>query len=750
MVACWEQCQPARKADPDDLARPDLALHIRAVFAAGQLTRVTGPAGLGQAQSAVLGLGDVPGWSVLSADGCWRTGGYLSGFHELITQAFAWAEGAEGAELDLVARHEQTLKRIWPTRPSTAYRVPKDLTNSSDREERTRFYHHEYQNKLLFGLSEFLLDVLLAADRSVALVIDDAGALAPSSRSLIDIFARQTRSAERLRFILLDEGGAVAAPGMSTVSPLPYPRADFERHLGLDGIPRAQRELIYTSSEGNLRVGRALAHCVEHGVGLAGHLNGTAIIDLYLAGLGSDERARLARGYIRSGLVGDAIARRNAETFDTAFMDAENGRQHAIAMETYRRGDGPLVLAHALAVASRSQRIEALVEPCEILMGIGLYDTWFSFFAAMFNDPALRAYGDGDEPVNGLFINAAFVLYAMGNAHAAAPLLDEFIERWPASRFIPTALYAQSMIHGRYQIPIDLDRAEACATRNLALIEERFRDHPKYKYIKVFAENAFAYIKARQGKFVEALDLCGRGVAEILAAYGETRFRLHRSILIYNTSQVFELVHDLDRAEAHLRDAIACDPYYAEYWNDLGNLLSRGAGREQEALAAYDRAITLSPPYHEAHLNRGILRVQVGDRAGALADFRRTLEIKPEEWRAFREIGTFKLLEGDVEGAGDAYARALAYEERDADLQANAGLACSELNDPDGALRHYRRAISLNPAHAAAHNNLAADFARRGFYDEALHHADLASRYGDEPDFMTNREVLAALCEARA
>jgi tetratricopeptide (TPR) repeat protein len=236
----------------------------------------------------------------------------------------------------------------------------------------------------------------------------------------------------------------------------------------------------------------------------------------------------------------------------------------------------------------------------------------------------------------------------------------------------------------------------------------------------------------------------------MLTAYGESRFRLHRSILIYNTSQVFELVNDLDRAEAHLRDAIACDPYYAEYWNDLGNLLSRIAGREEEALAAYEDAIALSPPYYEAHLNRGILRMETGDTWGALADFRRALEIKPEEWRAFKEIGNIKLVQGDAAGASQAYARALAYEERDADLHANAGLACSELDDADGALRHYRGAICLNPAHAAAHNNLAAEFARRGLYDEALRHAELAARYGKDPDFETNREALAALCEAQS
>jgi tetratricopeptide (TPR) repeat protein len=383
-------------------------------------------------------------------------------------------------------------------------------------------------------------------------------------------------------------------------------------------------------------------------------------------------------------------------------------------------------------------------------MGIGLYDTWFSFFAPMFTDHELRTHGDGSGPVNGLFINAAFVLYSMGNARVSVPFLEEFLAQFPRSRFVPTALYAQSMTYGRYQIPVDLERAETYARRNLGLIDEEFRDHDKYTYIKVFAENAYAYIKSRQGFLEEALDYCERGNAVIVATYGESGYRLHRSILIYNTSQIYEIVGDLTRAEARLREAITCDPYYAEYHNDLGNLLSRVKGRELEALEEYDRAIALSPPYYEAHLNRGILRSQLGQVAGALADFERTIEIKPEEWRALRELGNTKLQRGDAREALEAYVRALGYEHRDADLHANAGLAHSELGNAEAALLHYRTAIALNPAHAAAHNNLAAELLGRGLLDEALVHARIAAKHGDDPDFAANLAAIEGRRNARA
>ena len=707
------------------------------------MTIVTGAAGLGQASSTHLALGDLPDWELLFANGSWLTGGYLSGLHDLIAQALMLSEVTAPS---LIARHEQTLKRIWPTRPSAAYCVPKDLTNSSDRDERTRFYHHEYQNKLLVGLAEFLLDVLNVNGRSVVLAIDEACRLSPTSKSLIEIITRQKRSAKYLRFVLLDHDGTLFIPQAVTIPFSAYAKEDFDRHLDLARASRTQRELMYKLSRGNLRVGRALRHCLEHGMNTADHLSAESVVDFYLASLSASQRENLALEYVRNGLSGDFIAQRNAETIAAALLDAENAHQHAIALEMYRKGEGPLVLAHALALSNKSQRVEALVEPCEILMGIGLYDTWFSFFATMFADPDLRTYGDGDGPVNGLFINAAFVLYAIGNPRVSAPFLEEFLERFPRSRFIPTALYAQSMTYGRYQIPVDLDRAEAYATKNLALIDGFFRRHSKYRYIKVFAENAYAYIKARQGKFDEALELCERGNAEILIAYGESSYRLHRSILIYNTSQIYEIIGDYVHAEARLKEAIACDPYYAEYQNDLGNLLSKIEGREFEALEAYARAIALSPPYYEAHLNRGVLRAQIGDLTGALADFERTLEIKPAEWRALREIGNSRLKYGDAVGALEAYDRALSYEERDADLQANAGLACSELGNDERAIRHYHSAIALNAAHAVAHNNLAAELVKRRLYDEALKHVQLAAKHGQDPDFAANKAAIEALC----
>lgn len=744
-------------------ARPAYVPAIAAALRDHGIAVVAGAHGLGlraTARASVEAEREI--WQL---DGDGHAHGYLAGFEPLAMQLLDEAERDQPA---LVAAHEQSLKRLWPRRDSPAYALPRDLTSTSVRDERTRFYHHEYQNKLLVGLAEFMLAVLAVRQQPVLVVIDNAERLPPTSRSLLEVLRRLQERSDglpgrtcRLQCVLLERGDANRLDGRYagcnagrsagqhagcdthrstdhnagggtgsfadcnnggdtgraakhitdpvTIRIAPLTLAEFEAATDLAHLTPFQRETVYRQSGGNPATCRVLATCLGHDLGKAATLPVTTVIDLYLGTLDSERRQELARDSVASSCQGDLLSQRNAATLPAAELDELHHAAHLAAWQRYAAGEGPLVLVHALAIRDPLRRLQALVEPCDVLMGIGLYDTWFEFFAELFSSTELRRQGSGDDAINGLFINAAFVLYSMGYTAAALALLDDFLTTFPASRFVPTALYAQSMTYGRYQVPVNLPAAEDCAVRNLRLIEEKFADHPRHTYIKVFAENAYAYIKARQGKFDEALALCEHGIAEIVGAYGEDQFQLHRSILIYNTSQVYELVNDTERAERRLRTAIACDPFYAEYYNDLGNLLSRLTGREEEALAAYAKAITLSPPYYEAHLNRGMLRAELGDVDGAAADFERALVIKPAEWRALRELGNLRLVSGDAAGALTAYDEALYYDTTSADLHANVAVAASEVGNILSAIDHGNIAIALDPHHVNAIHNLRAD-----------------------------------------
>ncbi|MBY2937518.1 tetratricopeptide repeat protein [Rhizobium leguminosarum] len=700
------------------------------------IATLIGPSGLGQHET-VRAAFVASNRELIEVDGDWNVSGYLGGFEELVSNSITWAEAHAPY---VVTKHEQTLKRIFPTRSSSFFRTPKDLTNTADREERTRFYHFEYQNKLLVGLAEFIFDVLDLRGAPVALLIDNAGRLSPTSRNLVSVFARKDPLGVKLQFVLLDTDGSLFLPEARKVVVPIWDYEEFCAHLAFDGVAHDSRERIYRLSGGSLLTAQTLLTCVAAGIRPVGTMSLESVIDLYLSTLDSSTKLELALTFFNGASRTDKIAQRNALTFRSVDLDHALRKMHREAVERFRSGNGPLIAFFALSIGDRHQRLEALVDICEILMQIGLYDSWFVLFAEYFNDEELRLAGDGNGRVLGLFINAAFVLYAMGDAAAATPFLKQFIERYPESRFVPTALYAQSMIYGRYQVPVDLDRAEECAVRNLAIIDNNFTDNRKFRYIRVFAENAYAYIKARQGRFAEALEICERGNTEIVAEYGNASFVLHRSILIYNTSQIYEFVGDWQKAELQLKAAMALDPYYAEYHNDLANLLSRQPGRQHEALEAYERAIELSPPYYEAYLNRGMLRVELGMLDWAVEDFKRVLDIKPEEWRAFRELANVRSDADDFHGALLLYKQALAFEQNDADLHANLGLVLSHLGERELAIIHYRRAIALNASHAQAQNNLGIELVEAGELDGAREHIAAAFRTNADPEYGFNLE----------
>lgn len=720
-----------------DPARPHIGKQVIDAISQSQLVVIVGEKGLGQKSTIDVALETLTDWDPLAVNGDWLTKGYLAGFQDLVDLAFRWCDRNRP---EIISRHEQSIKRMFPLYESRHFQVPKDLTNTSSKDERTRFYHHEYQNKLLVGLFEFMLEYLGATANPRLLIIDNAAAMSPTALSLLHIFLRNPASSALIKFVLIDYNRQLFIPEAVTVEFPKYTFEEMDQFLNLKACyPTEKAHQIYLSSCGNAMMARAIVVCEQGGVPVVGYVDSKNIVDLYLATLDHAQRQILWSRFVAQDCESeDYIEIRNYQTFDSEFADKEHQERHRQCMADYEAGLSPLITLHARAIRDKYKRLEALAEPSEILKNIGLYDTWFSYFGEIFADSQLRHHGSGDEPSNAAFINAAFVLYSLGCAKVSVPYLDEFYESFPQSKFIPTVLYAQSMTYGRYQQPVNLPLAEQFALLNLETIEKSFKNYEKYHYIKVFAENAYAYIKARQGKYDEALALCTSGNEEMLDIYGDRKFRLHQSILIYNTSQVYEILKDYDRAEAQLRLAISYDPYYGEYHNDLGNLLSNIPSRIDEALASYQRAIDLCPPYYEAHLNRGVLLASLGNDDAAVRDFERALEIKPNEWRAFLERGNLSLTQGRYEEARLFFSEALAIEPRSVDLHCNMGLACSECGDIESSVAHYRAAIALDPRHGAAHNNLAVELFKTAREEEALRHAAIAVEIGGDPDYERN------------
>ncbi|MEV4625687.1 tetratricopeptide repeat protein [Micromonospora sp. NPDC049523] len=706
---------------------------------------VTAPDGSGKADTVHAWL-DAAGNGqlaerVVSGSGDKLTHGYFAGFQPLVDHALALAEVENP---DLVAAAEQSLKRFFPHRDSPAYRVPKDLTGIASRDERTRFYFHDYQGKLLNGVYEFLDSFLAASEQPYTLVIDNAERLSPTAMQFLDIVARRRTLCRRLTIVLLVNGEPditlAEHSAQVTLPPLSKSEArELVETWGFEPLAPKRLDSLWRLAQGRPARLSALMRCVDLNVALPGYLTFETHLDLYLSLLGERARYDLVEKHVRAHCSDDdPIAVRNYDTFDAGTRERAHRTVIAGLAGTPEEIFHPI---HHSSLQSASDRMVALAPLSISLQEIGLYNTWFDLFSRFWADPQLRTLPGGGQTHNLAYLRMAFVLYSLKLAHVSIPYLDAFYQHFPQSLYTPTVLYSQSMAHGRYQTPPDLVTAERFALLNLEKISSEFQDHPKHEYIKVFAENALAYIRARQGRMDEALKLCTEGMDRMQRIYGDEKYALHQSILVYNTAQIYEMVKDFPKAYEVYQRTIGLDPNYGEYANDLANMLQR-TGRFEEALEYYERAMKLCPPYYEAHLNRARLHLQTGDTEAAERDFRRAAELNPEEARAHLGLGTLQLKQGRPAEALDSLDAAVYHDASNAQAWSNRGLALSELGRADEAEESLRTAVARNPKLAEAWNNLAHVLHASGRVEQSLTSLDNSVRLSDDPDYVYNRALL--------
>ena len=291
--------------------RQDFARPIAAALRDHGIVVVAAARGLGARATVRAALAPLPGTTTWELDGDGHTHGYLAGFEPFILRLLDEAAANRPA---LVARHEQSLKRVWPWRPCAAFKMPRDLTGTAPREERTRFYHYEYQNKLLVGLAEFVIDAMAASTGTATLVIDNAERMPPTSRHLLDILRRLPGLADKLRVVLLDRGATARVWELPTIVLPPLTRAEFETAAASETahLPAARREAAYVQSGGNPLICKTLATCLGKDLGTAAALPVPAVIDLYLGTLGGARRAVMAAEFVAADGRGDPIGERNA------------------------------------------------------------------------------------------------------------------------------------------------------------------------------------------------------------------------------------------------------------------------------------------------------------------------------------------------------------------------------------------------------------------------------------------------------
>ncbi len=191
-----------------------------------------------------------------------------------------------------------------------------------------------------------------------------------------------------------------------------------------------------------------------------------------------------------------------------------------------------------------------------------------------------------------------------------------------------------------------------------------------------------------------------------------------------------------DLALASYDRALALRPEQADVLSNRGNTLL-ALGRVDEAIASYDRALAARPDFPEAFCNRGSALEKLQRWDEALASYDRALKLRPDYANALYNRGNvMKSLERYSDALAD-YDRALALRPRHADAYNNRGQVLKELFRYDEALASYDTALALQSEHTMARCNAAAMRLLTGDFERGW--ADYEWRWKKPSVVRTNR-----------
>lgn len=180
---------------------------------------------------------------------------------------------------------------------------------------------------------------------------------------------------------------------------------------------------------------------------------------------------------------------------------------------------------------------------------------------------------------------------------------------------------------------------------------------------------------------------------------------LEEPMWLFRSGERFRAQGRIDQAIAHYERAISLKPDFVDAHNGLGMALAV-RGRNDQAIAHFERALVLKPDYPLVHNNLGSALAMQGQMDQAIVHFERALALKPGDAQIHNNLGNAFRLQGRMGRAVSHHERALAIIPDYALAHHNLGSALMLQGRIDLAVAHHERAVSLSPHHADSHHSL--------------------------------------------
>jgi superkiller protein 3 len=197
------------------------------------------------------------------------------------------------------------------------------------------------------------------------------------------------------------------------------------------------------------------------------------------------------------------------------------------------------------------------------------------------------------------------------------------------------------------------------------------------------------------------------GAAELLARAVEVDPTF--ALAHYHLGVVHLALGNRWKAAAQFRAATQVDAGIPEPFKALGDIfLSSPRRLFDQAIEAYQRAITLRPHYADAHVGLGDAKAAKGEHEAAIAHYQKALSLDPLNARVQFALGKIYYSEkGLYYEAVTAYKKAIELDQYFLEARMGLGEMYEEKGLYKDAVAEYKKVIEVEPKHTAAHYNLA-------------------------------------------
>ncbi|MGH7357774.1 MAG: tetratricopeptide repeat protein, partial [Candidatus Rokuibacteriota bacterium] len=263
--------------------------------------------------------------------------------------------------------------------------------------------------------------------------------------------------------------------------------------------------------------------------------------------------------------------------------------------------------------------------------------------------------------------------------------------RGPAGRLIETQAtiiqaYAKALNLGLKPEEVDRLVTAAKPTTNLTAFE-------------AFAKGRRSALRGTQEGNEGAAELLARAV-EVDPTFG---------LAHYHLGVVHLALGNRWKASAQFRAATQVDTTVPEPFKALGDIFMSSPRRlYDQAIEAYQRAISLRAHYADAHVGLGDARAAKGEHEAAIGHYQKALLLDPLNARVHFALGKIYYGEkGLYYEAVSAYKKAIDLDQFFLDARMGLGEIYEEKGLYKDAVTEYKKVIETDPKHTAAHYNLA-------------------------------------------